>query len=198
MCRTRRRRGGRPSCPSGHRARWPPRRRRRAGGERGEGEGKTRRTCRGPGSAGWCRCVGEAAGGGGGGGGGDGGAAATARGGWRGGAEPERRAAPCPPPHPKQNPLCPVGARRAWAMCLLALVHWTPVLPAGRPFPPVPPVRIFLAILPVLLRHNFLFSRMEKVTWSLMLILLYSTNDGEMFVTFIFFVFFFRRKDLYV
>lgn len=31
-----------------------------------------------------------------------------------------------------------------------------------------------------------------------MLILLYSTNDGEMFVTFIFFVFFFRRKDLYV
>jgi hypothetical protein len=48
--------------------------------------------------------------------------------------------APCrPPPHPKQNPLCPVPveARRAWAMCLLALVHWTPVLPAGWPFPPV-------------------------------------------------------------
>jgi len=73
----------------------------------------------------------------------------------------------------RNNILCPVGARRACAMCLLALVHWTPVLPAGRPFPPAPPVRIFLAILLVLLRHNFLFSRMEKVTWSLMLILSY-------------------------
>jgi hypothetical protein len=121
MCRTRRRRGGRPSFPSGRRARWP-RRWRRAGGGRGEGEWRRRRrTCRGRGGAGWRRCVSEAAVHRG----GDDVAAATAtaRGGWRGGAEPERRVAPCrPPPHPKQNPFC-------WGAPCRALV-----LPAGRPF----------------------------------------------------------------
>jgi hypothetical protein len=94
MCRMPRRRGGRPSCPSGRRARWPARR--PGGGHDGEGEGRTRRRgrrdCRG---GGWYEdCAGEASAGAPARGGGGGGAAARVRSGWRG-ADSEWRVAPC-------------------------------------------------------------------------------------------------------
>jgi hypothetical protein len=86
MCRRRRRRGGRPSCPSGRRARWPPERR-----EAGHGERSRRRETG----------VDDAAGDGE-----DG--AGSGGGGWRGGAE--RR--PCVPPIQARSVLVLVSGYR--------------------------------------------------------------------------------------